>query len=108
MAIWPKKDDPTTGGGFLIRRELEAARFDLSSRRGDLEEATKRVVELKEACERLSEKVGQLEHDEKALIRGHIALMCDNQDAIDNLEREMDSASVCGGPLYAGPYTTER
>lgn len=34
--------------------------------------------------------------------------LADLRGALDNLEREMDQASTRGGPLYAGPYTTER
>jgi hypothetical protein len=31
--------------------------------------------------------------------------MADMRGALDNLEREMNSASVCGGALYQGIYT---
>ena len=62
----------------LVQQELSAAKRDLQARLSDIDEVRKRESELICTCARLREKIAELEHDQKAIDRGYIAIMCDN------------------------------
>lgn len=75
MGIFHK--DEKTRGHTLISNELATARMNLKDREGDLEKAILHVSELREIVGGLIDKVSNLEHDQRALDRGYIALMGD-------------------------------
>lgn len=75
MAMFFEKSEPL--GQALISTELATARSYLKDRQGELAKAERNIAELKATCERLTEKITNLERDQRALQRGYIALMGD-------------------------------
>ena len=61
----------------LIKAELEATKDDLTAKLVKLAIAQQDVIVLHEICERLRQRIVDLERDREALDRGYIALMCD-------------------------------
>lgn len=80
MAMFYEKPKPR--GYSLIAAELDGAKALLKDRSADLEKAKRHVRELESAIESLAEKVAGLEHDQRALDRGYIALMGDSRPPV--------------------------
>jgi septal ring factor EnvC (AmiA/AmiB activator) len=73
MAGFFVEDKPR--GYTLIAAELYQAKAQLKDRQGELVKAERHVADVKDTCARLSAKIAELEHDQRALDRGYIALM---------------------------------
>lgn len=64
-------------GYELIRDQLQTKRLQLKDRLAALEMAERIVVELTATCNDLKTTIADLEHDQRALDRGYIAIMGD-------------------------------
>ena len=82
-----RQDETLSRGNDLIRAELNQARDNLKARQGDLTKARAHVAELEDTIARLTKKVADLEHDQRALDRGYIALMCDRNVPDETLSK---------------------
>lgn len=78
MAMWPRSM-PASRGYALVADELATKRQRLKDRQADLDKAQRHVAELAQTCGRLKSDIEELEHDQRALDRGYIALMGDAQ-----------------------------
>lgn len=69
---------PKPSGYTLIANAIKEKKQLLNDRQADLEKAEGHVKELRETCARLESHVSELEHCQRALDRGYLALMGDS------------------------------
>lgn len=67
--------------GKLIAAELKTKKNQLAAREQDLAKAKRLVTELEGTCAALRTEILDLEHGDRALTRGCVAIMCESSAA---------------------------